>query len=87
MKVLDLPMRCIIPTPVYAPRARGMHSTGRFGHNLRVRCSVEDFQLIETEAKRIGIPVAMFVRHCAVFTAEYLRNYHDDRGKEHDNSA
>jgi len=85
--LLDLPLKCTIPIPISAPRARGVHSKGRLGLNMRVRVSHDDYDLITDEANKLGVPVATFIRHCSVFTAEYLRKYRDDRGKEHDNST
>ncbi len=61
-----------IPIPCDPPRARGIYSTQRFGVCIRARIHTDELQLIEQEAKELGVSVSAFIRWCAVQTAKEL---------------
>ncbi len=74
-----------IPIPCDPPRARGIHSTQRFGQSVRARIHNDELELIEQEAAEVGVTVSAFIRWCAVMTAKELnrvRNHHDRRRKD-----
>ena len=68
----DLPLRVTIPLPTPRPRARGIHSTGRFGDVLRFRCSLTDKDAIAKAASLLGLTDSEFIRACAVNIAEEI---------------
>jgi len=73
----DPPTHVEIPTPGNIPRARGIHSTGRFGNSLRARISLDDYEIITQMAAELGLSISMFVRWASVYTAKALKDAHD----------
>lgn len=72
MSKRDLPLTLTIATPSYIPRARGIHSTGRFGHHVKARITAQDRILIERAASELNITMAQFVRWSATHAANAL---------------
>ena len=72
------PLQITIPTPGEIPQGFGPNSTGKRGGNLRVRCTNREYDMIQEEARLIGVSLAMFTRWCAVQVAEQL---HKHRGE------
>ena len=70
---LDHPITITIPVPYEIVRARGIHSTGKYGTSLRVRMTKADRDIIRREAERIGITSSMFLRWCGVAVAAKLQ--------------
>jgi len=73
----DPPLKIWIPLPSPMPRARGRQSTGGFGGNLRVRCTDEEYMLVQSEAAELGLSIAAFSRWCIVQTANTLKGHRD----------
>lgn len=70
-------MKITIPTPSELVRRRGIYSTGKYGGNLRVRCTNLEYDLICSEARHLGISASGFTRWCTVRVAELLKNHRD----------
>ncbi len=70
----DFVLSIIIPIPTHIPRARGVHATGTFGAETRVRLHNDELVLIQQQADALGVTVANFIRHCTVETAKALDN-------------
>jgi hypothetical protein len=68
----DLPLTITIPVPTPRPRARGIHSTGRYGTNLRVRCTFEDRDMIQKACEHLGIEESAFLRWTSVYAAKAI---------------
>ena len=66
------PLKITIPLPREIEKGFGINSTGRYGGNLRVRCTNREYDLIKHEADKLDISLAMFGRWCAVFVASRL---------------
>ena len=76
---MTYPNSISIPLPQDIPRARGIHSTGGFGGNLRVRCTDDEKLLVQSVANSLGITMSGFSRWCIVHVAKSI--------KEHDNAT
>lgn len=63
-----------IPIPCDPPRARGRWATTVLATSVRTRVHNSEIELIEKEAKRLGVTRSAFLRWCAVKTAEALRD-------------
>ena len=74
---MTYPDKISIPLPQDIPRARGIHSTGGFGGNLRVRCTNDEKLLVQSVANRLGITMSSFSRWCIVHAAQSLKEYHN----------
>ena len=72
---MSYPNNISIPLPSSIPRARGVHSTGGFGGNIRVRCSDQEKLLVQSEAKELGLTLASFSRWCIVHAASILKEH------------
>ena len=83
------PLMCTIPTPIMAPRARGLHASGieHLGESIKVRLSSTDKALVQQEADKLGTSVAAFIRHCTIYTAKFLNEYDDGTGEQHGNDS
>lgn len=78
------PMRLCIPLPSEITRARGVHSAGALGANIRVRISKMERRLIEKEAERLGLNMSSFTRWCAVYAAHTLKKDRESRDERVD---
>ncbi len=78
----DPPLKLTIPTPSHFVIKRGVHSTGGYGGNLRVRCTNAEYDLIGEEAEILGTTLANFCRWCAVRAAETLREHREQNKSE-----
>ena len=70
-----LPLKVEIPIPSEIPRARGIHSTEKFGTKMKVRYSVDEEMLVKEQAKRIGVGTSQFIRWASVHLAKALMQY------------
>tara|TARA_R100001594_G_scaffold44758_3_gene77246 strand:- start:2033 stop:2317 length:285 start_codon:yes stop_codon:yes gene_type:complete len=73
----DPPLKICIPLPSPIPRARGHRSTTGYGGNLRIRCTDEEYTLVQNEASELGLPLAAFSRWCIVYAANALKEHRD----------
>ena len=71
------PVKLSIPLPSPIPRARGIHSTGGFGGNIRVRCTDDEKLLVQSEANYLGLTLASFSRWCITHAAHLLKEHRD----------
>jgi len=71
----DPPLNLSIPLPCSIPRARGLHSTGGFGGNLRVRCTDDEKLLVQSEAHKLGLTLSSFSRWCIIHAAQSLKEH------------
>ena len=69
------PLKITIPIPTSFPVGRGVHSTGKRGGNLRVRCTNAQYDAIQLEAAYLKVSLATFCRWCAVHVASQLREH------------
>ena len=76
--VWNAPSHLVLLTPVHVTRKRGVYGV-KWGARHTLRMTVEQSDLIEQEAKALGIPVAIFLRWCAV---EMARKLHEQRTGE-----
>jgi len=58
-----------IPFPSYEPRTRGIHAKDKFGTYWKVKCSLEEENLVNEAAAKAGLTKSEFVRWCAVKAA------------------
>jgi len=65
-------LQLVIPFPSYIPRARGIHAVAKFGTVLKAKCSLDEDELVQAAANRVGIPKATFVRWCVVEAAKEI---------------
>jgi len=72
---MTYPKTISIPLPQDIPRARGIHSTGGFGGNLRVRCTDDEKLLVQSIANDLGITMSSFSRWCIVHSAQSLKEH------------
>jgi uncharacterized protein (DUF1778 family) len=72
MKQYEPPLLIKIPIPTEMTRRRGINSTGRYGGNLRIRCTNAEYDMIKREAEMLGITLAGFSRWCIVRVAQAL---------------
>jgi hypothetical protein len=75
MKVVamtDVPLKVTIIVPCFEPRARGIHSTGRFGTSIPTRMHYEDVNLIDTAASLAGVDRSTFIRSVATQAAKLI---------------
>lgn len=77
----DPPIKVTIPAPSEIPRARGPNSTGKYGGNLRVRCSNQEYDLVFDEAALLGVTPSNFCRWCIVQTALAMRAHRLSQSK------
>jgi CYTH domain-containing protein len=68
----DLPLTLTIPLPHHQPRTRGIYATGRFGANIRVRCSSQDAELVTKAAAALGMSESEFIRFVMTHAAAQL---------------
>lgn len=59
-----------IPFPSHIPRARGIHAVGKFGTILKSKCSLDEEQLVQSAADKIGVSKAELIRWCVVHVAK-----------------
>ncbi len=71
------PLSITIPAPNEIPVGFGPNSTGKYGGNLRVRCTNAEYDMIQFEAAAMGISLAMFTRWCAVHVAGKLQQHRE----------
>lgn len=73
-----------IPQPLDYQQAKRFGSEGivKYGHSMLVRITREQHTIVQEEAARLGVPVAAFIRWCAVAMAKALR---EDRTNEKPN--
>ena len=75
MKSYDPPIKITIPVPSEIPPRRGRHSTGRYGGNLRIRCTDTEYDLVQQEAKELNLTISGFGRWCIIRIAAALRTH------------
>ena len=73
--VWEPPSHLVLLTPMHVKRKRGVYGV-KWGARHTLRMTVEQSDLIEQEAAVLGIPVAIFMRWCAV---EMARKLHEER--------
>ena len=78
----DPPLNIKIPRPCPIPRARGHRSTTGYGGNLRVRCTNDEYSLVQSEAAELGLPIAAFSRWCIVYAANALKEHRNARSSD-----
>jgi hypothetical protein len=66
------PLKVTIPTPSQLPKGFGVNSTGKRGGNLRIRCTNNEYDVIQKEAAKLDITLAMFCRWCAIHVSKQL---------------
>jgi hypothetical protein len=71
------PLKIEISIPTSFPIGCGVHSTGKRGGNLRVRCTNRQYDDIKIEASHLNISLATFCRWCAVKVASRLREHRE----------
>lgn len=78
-----------IPVPQDFPRSYGVHSvTHSSGGRLIQRYSRNEVELIEAQAKRLGVTTAMFIRQCAMNVAQALAKQEKEKDSvQHDNRS
>ena len=79
MKQYEPPLQVKIPIPTEMARRRGINSTGRYGGNLRVRCTNAEYDMVKREAERLDITLAGFSRWCIVHVAQALIDHRKNR--------
>ena len=75
----DPPIKVSIPIPSHIPQARGIHATSGYGGNLRVRCTNDEYDLAQEEAKRLGLTLAGFCRWSIIHVAEALNRHRNEQ--------
>lgn len=71
------PLKITIPVPSYIPPKPGMHSTSKYGGNLRIRCSNAELDMVQEEADKLGLTTSGFCRWCITRVALALRQYQE----------
>lgn len=79
MKSYEPPLQIKISLPSEFKKRFGPESTGRYGGNLRVRCTNEEYDMMKAIAEKLNLSLAMFVRSCAVQTARILRDHETEQ--------
>ena len=74
----DPPIKLYIPLPSPFPIGRGPNATSSFGGNLRVRCTDEEYNLIQLEAYLLGLSLAGFSRWCILHAAKALKKHREE---------
>jgi|TARA_R110000803_G_scaffold143461_2_gene209511 hypothetical protein len=69
------PLKITIPIPMKIPVNRGVNATGKRGGNLRVRCTNAEYDMIQEEASKIGLTLAMFCRWSSLKVAQQLEEH------------
>jgi len=72
------PLKVTIPRPTEIPRARGVMSTGKYGGNLRIRCTNAEYDMAKEIADSLGLTLAGFGRWCIVRCAMALKEHRDN---------
>ena len=78
MKKYRPPLGITIPLPYHITRGIGTSATSGRGGNLRVRCTDKEYDLVMSEAKRLGLPLANFSRFIIVHVAEQLKRHREE---------
>lgn len=76
------PIAIVIPLPEEHPRGRGVNATKGYGGNFRIRCTNDEYDLVQEEAALLGISGAMFARCAAVRAAAALRKHREENSQE-----
>lgn len=71
------PLKIAIALPNEFPKGFGIHSTGKRGGNLRIRCTNKEYDAVQREATHLGISLAMFGRSCIVQVATMLLEHRE----------
>lgn len=58
-----------IPYPSYIPRSRGIYAVDKLGGYVRILVTLDEQELIEEAASKVGISKSSFGRWCVVQTA------------------
>lgn len=64
-----------IPFPSYIPRARGVHSAGKFGTMFKAKCTLDEKEVVQRAARQLGISPTEFTRWCVVHAAKEVLGY------------
>lgn len=59
-----------IPFPSYIPRARGIHAVGKFGTLFKAKCTLEEKELVQQAADRLGISPTELIRWSSTHVAK-----------------
>jgi hypothetical protein len=59
-----------IPFPSYIPRARGIHAVGKFGTLFKAKCTLEEKELVQQAADRLGISATELIRWSSTHVAK-----------------
>ena len=71
------PLKITIPLPHEIPVGRGVNATSKYGGNLRIRCTNKEYDLIQREAAKLDVTLAMFCRWCSTYVAARLADHRE----------
>ena len=78
----DPPLKVTIASPSEIPKGFGINSTGKYGGNLRIRCTNAEYDMIKEQAYLHGLSISNYCRWCCVHVAQAMQEHRIEHSNE-----